>query len=114
MAFNTLDYLRDGKVEFVFRCTPYDYERLIENVRKASNRIEIINGFLPKLKEDLPSFCFSIIYDIPEFTDVAYELLDNRKITPEMLNNILNNSPLGLKILYENFDAFLSLNEDPK
>ncbi len=114
MAFNTLEYLKDGKVEFVFRCTPYDYEHLIENVRKAPNRIDIINGFLPKLKVDLPSFCFNIIYDIPEFTDVAYELLDIRKVTPEMLNNILNNSPLGLKILYENFDYFLTLNEDTK
>lgn len=29
MALNTLEYLKDGKVEFVFRCTPYDYEHLI-------------------------------------------------------------------------------------
>jgi len=114
MAFNTLDYLRDGKVEFVFRCTPYDYERLIENVRKAPNRIEIINGFLPKLKKDLPAFCFAVIYDIPEFADAAYELLDIKNVTPEMLNNILHNSPLGPKILYENFDVFLPPNGDTK
>ena len=114
MAFNTLDYLRDGKVEFVFRCTPYDYEHLIENVRKAPNRIEIINGFLPKLKESLPSFCFNVIYDIPEFSDDAYELLDIRNTTPEMLNNLLNNSSLGLKILYENFDTFLCPDADIK
>lgn len=112
MAFNTLEYLRDGKVDFVYNQTLYDYEHLIENVRKAPNRIEIINGFLPKLKENLPSFCFAVIYDIPEFADAAYELLDIRKITPEMLNNFLNNSPLGLKILYENFDTFLSPNGD--
>ena len=114
MAFNTLDYLKDGNVQFVFRCTPNDFKSLIENVRKAPNRIEIINGFLPKLKEELPSFCFNIIYDIPEFADDAYELLDISKITFEMLNNILNNSPLGLKILYENFDYFLSFKEDEK
>lgn len=114
MAFNTLDYLRDGKVEFVFRCTPYDYKHLIENVRKAPNRIEIINGFLSKLKKSLPSFCFNVIYDIPEFSDDAYELLDIKNITPEMLNNFLNNSPLGLKILYENFDTFLRSDGDIK
>lgn len=114
MAFNTLEYLRDGKVDFVFHSTPYDYESLIENVRKASNRIEIINGFLPKLKEELPSFCFDVIYDIPEFIDIAYELLDVNRITPEMLNNLLNNSPLGLKILYEYIDMLLSSNESEK
>lgn len=112
MAFNTLEYLRDGKVDFVFHCTPYDYEQLIEYVRKDPNRIEIINGFLPKLKKDLPSFCFNVIYDIPEFANDALELLDIKNVTPQMLSNLLNNSPLGLKILYENFDTFLSPTED--
>lgn len=114
MAFNTLEYLRDGKVDFVFHCTSYDYKHLIENVRKALNRIEIINGFLPKLRENLPSFCFAIIYDIPEFADEAYELLNIKNVTSEMLNNLLYNSPLGLKVLYENLDTFLSTNEDTK
>ena len=114
MAFNTLEYLKDGKVDFVFHCTPYDYEHLIEYVRKAPNRMEIINGFLPKLEVDLPSFCFSIIYDIPEFADEAYKLLDIKKVTPEMMNNLLYNSPLGLKVLYENFNTFLSHNWDTK
>ncbi len=114
MAFNTLEYLRDGKVDFVFRCTSYDYEHLITNIRTSPTRIEIINGFLHKLKEELPSFCFDVIYDIPEFAAEAYELFDIKHITPEKLNNILNNSPLGLKILYENFDTFLSPNGNPK
>lgn len=112
MAFNTLEYLKNGKVDFVYQCTPYDYKGLIDNVRKASNRIEIINGFLPKLKADLPSFCFDVIYDIPEFAKEAYELLDIKKLTPEMLYNVLYNSPLGIKILDENFDVFLSSSAD--
>lgn len=114
MAFNTLEYLRDGKVDFVFHCTPYDYEHLIESIRKTSNRIEIINGFLSKLKVDLPSFCFSVIYDIPEFADEAYELLDIKNVTPELLSNFLHNTPLGIKVLYENFDYFLSSSADKK
>lgn len=114
MAFNTLEYLRDGKVDFVFECTPYDYEHLIESIRKTSNIIEIINGFLPKLKEKLPSFCFDVIYDIPEFEDEAYELLDIKNVTPEMLSNFLHNTPLGIKVLYENFDYFLSSSVDKK
>lgn len=114
MAFNTLEYLRDGQVDFVFQCTSYEYEHLIENVRKAPNRIEIIHGFIFKLKVDLPSFCFSVIYDIPEFADVAYELLDIKNVTPEMLSNFLHNTPLGIKVLYENFDYFLSSSADKK
>lgn len=112
MAFNTLEYLKDGKVDFVFRCTPYDYEQLIEDIRKEPNRIEIINGFLSKLKIDLPSFCFFVIYDIPEFADEAYKLLDIKNVTPKMMSNLLYNSPLGLKVLYENFDMLLSNNEN--
>ncbi len=114
MAFNTLEYLKDGKVDFVFRCTPYDYEHLIEIVRKSPNRLEIIKGFLPKLKEKLPLFCFSIIYDIPEFMAESYELLDIKNVTPEMLNNLLHNSPLGLKVLYEYFDTLLIHNGNTK
>ncbi len=114
MAFYPLEYLKEGKVDFVYKCTQYDYNHLIELVRKAPNRIEIINGFLPKLKEDLPSFCFSVIYDIPEFIDDAYSLFNIKNVTPNMLNNLLNNSPLGLKILYENFDYFLSSTSDEK
>ena len=113
MTFNALKYLREGIVDFVYQCTPYDYEHLVENIRKAPNRIEIINGFLPKLKEDLPLFCFEVIYDIPEFVDDAYELFNIKNLTPEMLYNLLNHSPLGLKVLYEYFDTFLS-NMDTK
>ncbi len=121
MAFNTLEYLRDGNVDFVFRSTAYDYEHLIKSVRNAKNRIEIINGFLPKLKEELPSFCFAVIYDVPEFADFVYNtyfakdaeyVVELKDITPEMLNNLLNNTPLGLRVLYDNFDTFLSSNSD--
>ena len=112
MAFYPLESLKNGQVEFVFHRTSYDYDSLIDKVRKAPDRVEIINGFLPKLKETLPSFCFNIIYDIPEFADEAYKLLDIKNVTPEMLTNLLNNSPLGIKILYENFDEFLSSNEN--
>lgn len=117
MAFNTLEYLRDGKVDFVFRSTRYDYEHLIESVRKAPNRLEIINGFLPKLKEELPSFCYEVIYDIPEYADYVHEtFFEDKKqkqrklkdMIPFKLYNLLNNTPLGLKLLYENFGYFMN------
>lgn len=117
MAFNALEYLKDGKVDFVYELSQYDCDHLIEYVRKAPNRIEIINGFLPKLDEYLASFYFAVIYDIPEYADYVYEkffkenaeyLVELDEITPDMLNNLLNNTPLGLKLLNENFDDFMS------
>lgn len=117
MAFNALEYLKDGKVDFVYELSQYDCDHLIEYVRKAPNRIEIINGFLPKLDEYLASFYFAVIYDIPEYADYVYDnffkenaeyLVELDEITPDMLNNLLNNTPLGLKLLNENFDDFMS------
>ena len=109
---NILEYLKDGKVDFVYNLTDYDFNSIVNLVRKAPNRIEIINGFLPKLKKFLPYFCFHIIYDIPEFANEAYEILNIKNVTPEMLKNMLYNSPIGLQVLYENFEKFTSDNED--
>lgn len=111
MAFNTLEYLKDGKVDFVYNLTPYDYAHLIINIRKAPNRIEIINGFLSKLEKTIPHFCFDVIYDIPQYANIAYKLMDIKRINPEKLSNVLYNSPLGIKILYENLDTFLYDND---
>lgn len=117
MAFSATEYLKDGKVDFIYDLSQYDIEHLIDYIRKSPNRNEIINGFLPKINEYLDSFCFSVIYDIPEYADYVYNtffkenaewLVELDDITPFMLNNLLNNSPLGLKLLNENFDEFLS------
>lgn len=108
MAFNTLEYLKDGKIDFVYRQTTYDRDHLIESVRTSPNRVEIINGFLNKLKDDLPYYCFRIIYDIPEFAKEAYELLDIKIVNPKMLKNILDNSTYGDRLLEEQLDYFLS------
>lgn len=113
MAFNPLTELQYGNVDFVFQFPSHDLNILIMNVRAASNRIVIINGFLPKLKNThMATFCFSIIYDIPEFANEAYELLDVTRLTPEMLDNLLTNSPLGLRVLNENFEFLISKEDE--
>lgn len=38
MAFIPTDYLKQGKVDFVFVLTPYDYDHLIEYVRNDRDR----------------------------------------------------------------------------
>lgn len=112
MAYNPLERLKDGNVDFVYGLTSYDYDWLINDVRKNSNRIEIINGFLNLLKEDEPYFCFDVIYDIPEFANQAYDMLSEndvlfKRITPEKFGNMLNKSPLGRKLFKENFETFI-------
>ena len=62
MAFNTLEYLKEGKVDFVFSLTSYDYNNLIEYVRKDSDRVNIINVFLYKLIDKKSDFCVKIIF----------------------------------------------------
>ena len=114
MAFSTLEYLKEGNVDFVYRLSTYDKDNLIALVRESKNRIEIINGFLPKLKFKSPTFCFLVIYDIPEFMDDAIKLFDLKLIDPEKLKNLLYNSPLGLKVLNDNFDYFLLNDKDSK
>lgn len=108
MAFNVLEYLRDGKVDFVYHQTPYDKEHLISLIRNAPNRIEIINGFLDKLRDDMPSYCYHIIYDIKEFSKEAYELLDEKILSPSMLKSVLYNTDYNEKLLQEKFDYFLN------
>ena len=112
MADNILECLRQGNVDLVYHATLHDKERMIMLVRESRNRIDIINGFLDKLKLKMPYFCFDIIYDIPEYADAAYELFDLKNMTPLKLSNMLDNSSLGPKILYELLDYFLCSEED--
>jgi len=113
MAFNTHDALEQGKVDFVFHCTPYDYNSLINGVRNSDRRNNIVKGFLPLLKETLPKFCFEIIYDMPEYVDIANYLLHEcytpKTISKEIFSNLLNNSSIGKGYLAEYFDEFINI-----
>ena len=112
MAFNTLEYLEAGNVSFVFSLTQYDYKNLIRYVRESDRRINIIKGFLPKLRDSKPYFCFEIIYDIDEFIEDAKYLLDTYysldSFSKELFEALLNNSSLGFDYLEENFDFIIS------
>ena len=67
MAFNTLEYLEKGLVDFVYNLTEYEYTKLIKYVRNSERRLKIVKGFLDKLRDSKPYFCFEIIYDMDEF-----------------------------------------------
>jgi len=115
MAFNTLEYLKEGKVDFVYSLTSYDYNHLIENVRRSSNKEEIINGFLYILKDNRPRFCFSIIYDIEQFSTTTSYLLENHisyeLFTPDMLKNFLTKTSIGKEYVLSHLEDFISNTE---
>ena len=51
MAFNTLEYLEAGNVDFVYNLSSYDFNSLIKYVRASERKENIIKGFLEKLKD---------------------------------------------------------------
>lgn len=123
MAFNPLEYLEQGKVEFLFnRLGTLDIENLIKRIRNSSNKINIINGFLPKLKKISPHFCFAIIYDTDEYVEETFNLVKGkygRKIgyinlinNIEKIKNILNNTTWGRNFVYRNLNNILKENKD--
>ena len=107
MAFNTLEYLEQGKADFIFRMTLYDRTYLINSVRNSERRDLIIAGFLPKLIEDNPYFCFEIIYDNPKYKKEAWELLNSyykfKDMPKEKLMEVLYDTSYGSKYLKEHF-----------
>lgn len=108
MAFNTIEYLKEGKVDFVYSLTIYDRESLIKYIRNNEGRNTIINGFLPLLLDSYYRFCFEIIYDNEDYKNEALYLLnkyysfdglDNEKII-----NILNNTSWGKRYIIDHID----------
>ena len=112
MAFNPLEYLENGNIDFVYNLTPYDYNHLIEYVRESNKRVKIVNGFLSKLRDTQPRFCFKIIYDMDEFVDDTKYILDKYysldSFSKELLELFLRDSSLGIVYLKEHFDDIIS------
>ena len=113
MAFNTLEYLEAGKVEFVYNLTSYDFNSLIKYVRASERKNNIINGFLAKLKDMKPRFCFEIIYDNDDYYEDAKYLLNKHysldSLTKEQLehNRRRNEFVAGLDGRIEHGKAYI-------
>lgn len=105
MAFNSLEYLECGNVDFVHRATLYDKDTMISSIRKSPRKLEIINGFLNKLKDSEVSFCIKIIYDMEEYKEVALDLLNKTGIyffKNEQVYNILTKTSWGKEFVINN------------
>lgn len=110
MAYDVLDYLREGKVDFVYRETPYDRERTIARIREADDKNDIINGFLQKLLSTDPLFCFAVIYDNDAFESQTRMLLaKGYKLTNKMILNLLTNTKWGKKYIYDHIEEMESI-----
>lgn len=111
MAFNNLEYLEKGLVDFVYNLSEYDYKNLIKYVRKSDRRFEIVKGFLTRLRDSKPYFCFEIIYDMDEFMEDTEYLLNKYYnldyFSKEKFELFLNNSSLGFIYLEKNFEDII-------
>lgn len=110
MAFNSLQYLKLGLVDFVYDLTEYDRNQLIKWIRDDKNRNEIINGFLNKLIDDRPLFCLEIIYDMDNYEKEAIYLMDeypNYLSSSDYIKNILFNSKFGKQFVKERLDSII-------
>lgn len=121
MPFNPLERLKCGNVQFLYCLTQIDERILTEQIRNAPDRIDIINGFISIFDGgSCTRFGFGVIYDIPEYEDLVYEWLHDketgelslRHMTPERLSDMLYYSPVGKRILYENFEKFIYFLKD--
>jgi hypothetical protein len=110
MSFNVFEYLKAGKVDFVFRLTNYDFERLIENIRKSDTKEEIIDGFLPILKDTKPLFCFLVIYDMEAYADTLQYLLEKPEkypFTVELFKGFIRGTSVGRNFVLTYLDDFM-------
>lgn len=116
MAFYPSEYLEQGKTDFLFNLNKGDHEVIISYIRHSEKKNDIIKKFLPKIKNELPEFCFNIIYDNNEFINEAKELfnklytIDN--IPKELLKKIITKSKLGDLLLKENFTKIINKFDD--
>ena len=116
MAFNVIEYLKKGKVDFVFSLTSYDYDSIISYVRKDPDRKEIVKGFLKKLIDKHYYFCFAIIYDMDEYQKETIYILNKylsfNYLTKEHLLNLLHNTTWGQKYILSHHSELEQRDED--
>lgn len=116
MAFNALEYLEQGKVDFLYDLPFNSDKSLIKMIRSEpiDKREKIIDGCLPLLKNQMGRFCFDIMYNIPKYKEEAWEILHNSYVPSSLMKNqlinILFNTTYGKEYLEENFYELINCN----
>lgn len=115
MAFNTLEYLKEGKIEFLNRITKSDKEILIKNIRNSNDKEEIIDGFIHKIKDTMPIFAYRLVYDNSNYNYIVDELIENKNVKYLIKMNLydfLNNGVNQKEYLLNNFEELLTIDND--
>ena len=118
MAFYPLEYLEQGKVSFIYNFPQHDINELIKKIRLSPNRKKIVAGFIGELKETFPTFCFEIIYDMEEYKEETFNLLETKlgyerlNENEEKISNLLENTSFGKEYVSNNLDLVLGSNNN--
>lgn len=115
MAFNPLKRLEQGNVDFLFeiRFDESFESDLIKRIRASENKHSIIQGFIEQLKDEYPTFCLKVIYDVDEYKEYVFSILEhsNESIfyyfgTTELVN-ILRKTSWGKSFIFTHLDEIL-------
>ena len=99
MKMTSLERLKNGDVTVLDSYPFNNFDYLALMIRQRSDATEIVRGFIKKVRDTKPVFCFHIIYDQEEFKDDLQYLLDNcldfAQIRSEELEAMLYQTSVG-------------------
>lgn len=98
--------LEKGNIDDLLKLNQTETDFVISNIRANSRRGSIVNGFLSKLKEIKPFFCFEIIYDMPNYKEETKEILEAN------LDEIIKHYEKDLDFIFEFIFKNYSISEN--
>ena len=116
MAYNPIEYLKQGNIDFVDKLTTYDRENLIARIRKSSEKEEIIDGCIEKLKDSKYSYKFilEVVYDMDKYKEQIFYILKKHKccyiINQDFrkVGNILYKTSFGKEYVIANLEEIIN------
>lgn len=101
MSFFPVEYLKEGKTDFLGKLSQIDRSILIENIKSRPDHEVIINSFLRSILDTYPSFCFDLIHDLPYFPDETTYLIDKyiyyKTLSADVIEGFLKGNPNSAK-----------------
>lgn len=117
MAESPIECLEKGKVEFISNLTAYDRIYVMKEIRNSCDRNKIVEGCLNKLKDKSPYFCFEIIYDMEQYKNELFYILEKYDMyielnsSPDKIKNILKHTKFGKEYVLKNLDDIINSNK---